>query len=248
MPKKVERKLTKFSDIYGKVSSLSGKVISLTNDVIDVEFPKNKTPQIGTILISDTDAILSVEAILDSSIVRTVVISQNTNIALGEKVSSTGKPLQAPVGEEVLGRLFNVFGQPIDGKELSKKQKFQNVEIVRKSGRKEFILKDKKVVTGIKVIDFFLPILEGDKMGMFGGAGVGKTLVVKEIINNLTTRKQNANSIFVGIGERSREGEELYRELYESNLIDKVALVFAQMNDTPSARMKVIYSALTMAE
>lgn len=244
-----ERKVTKFEDIYGKVSKTdAGKVIALTNDVIDIEFAKGKTPQIGTILKTETDAILSVESILDSATVRTVVISQSANVALGEKAFSTKKPLQAPVGAEVLGRLFNVFGQPIDGKELSKKQKFEDVEVVRKGNKKEFILKDKKVATGIKVVDFFLPILEGDKMGMFGGAGVGKTLVIKEIINNLTTRKQNANSIFVGIGERSREGEELYRELYESNLIDKVALVFAQMNDTPGARMKVIYSALTMAE
>ncbi len=244
-----ERKVTKFSDIYGKTASTnSGKVISLTNDVIDVEFSKGKTPQIGTILKTENDAILSVESILDASTVRTVVISQNANVALSEKVHSTNKPLQAPVGAEVLGRIFNVFGQPIDGKELSVNQKFQDVEIVKRDARKEFILKSKRVATGIKVIDFFLPILEGDKMGMFGGAGVGKTLVIKEIINNLTTRKQNANSIFVGIGERSREGEELYRELYESNLIDKVALVFAQMNDTPGARMKVIYSALTMAE
>lgn len=227
---------------------MTGKVIALNSDVIDIQFPKSSLPQMGIILRTESGAVLSTEIILDEQTVRAIVLSQNANISLNENVESTDKPLQVPVGEKILGRIFNVFGEPLDNKPHDPEQVFENVEVVKSSQNTNFILKDKRISTGIKVIDFFIPILEGDKIGMFGGAGVGKTLVIKEIINNLTKRVNGSYSLFVGIGERSREGEELYRELLESNLLDKVSLIFAQMNGTPGARMKVIYSALTMAE
>ncbi|MCK5867206.1 MAG: F0F1 ATP synthase subunit beta [Mycoplasmataceae bacterium] len=228
---------------------MNGKIIRLLSDIIFVEFPKGKVPAIGTILKTKTGAILSTSVALDEKVVKAIIIKKDSFLSIGEVVSSTGKPIQAPVGKEALGRIFNVLGDSIDGKPISDKIKYENVSI-KKSIKKGFTQKEKRLNTGIKAIDFFVPILEGDKIGLFGGAGVGKTLVIKELINNITKNSKNKkyNSIFAGIGERSREGEELYRELKESKLIDSIMLYFAQMNETPGARMNIIYSAITSAE
>lgn len=223
------------------------KVISVSSDVIDVQFTKSTLPSIGTILKTKSNSILSTEMIISDTSVRAIIISGGENIEIGEEVKSTNKPLQAPIGKKSLGRIFNVMGETIDGKPASKDQKYQDVKIY-KTVNKGFTKKDRQLITGIKAIDFFIPVMEGDKIGMFGGAGVGKTLVIKELINNITKSNKKFNSIFTGIGERSREGEELYRELVESKLIDSTMLYFAQMNDQPGARMKVIYSAITSAE
>ncbi|MCK5807114.1 MAG: F0F1 ATP synthase subunit beta, partial [Mycoplasmataceae bacterium] len=228
---------------------MNGKIIRLVSDIIFVKFPKGKVPAIGTILITKTGSVLSTSVALDDQVVKAIIIKKDSKLSIDEVVTSTGKPLQAPVGKEALGRIFNVLGDPIDGKPKAKNIKYENVSI-KKSIKKGFTQKEKRLNTGIKAIDFFVPILEGDKIGLFGGAGVGKTLVIKELINNIAKNAKNKkyNSIFTGIGERSREGEELYRELKESKLIDSIMLYFAQMNETPGARMNIIYSAITSAE
>ena len=227
---------------------MNGKIIEITSDVIRVKFPKGKVPGIGIIIKTDSGAVLSLERIISDTEALAIILSAKKPLTVNEKIKSTKKPLQAPVGKKSLGRIFNVLGEPIDGKPLGKGIKFEDVQIF-KNVHKGFVQKDKKLITGVKAIDFFVPILEGDKIGMFGGAGVGKTLIIKELINNVSLKtKKKYNAIFTGIGERSREGEELYRELTEDKMIDKVQLFFAQMNEMPGARMKVIYSALTAAE
>lgn len=225
------------------------KITGISSDIIIVDFGKDTIPPIGAILETESGATLSVGISLNDTQVKAVVLRSKKEIAIGESVKLIGQSLKAPVGKEILGRIFNVFGEPMDNKALSKNQKFEDVSITKRM-RKGFSQKDRKLITGIKAIDFFLPILEGDKIGMFGGAGVGKTLVIKELIFN-TAKVQSEdkfNAIFTGIGERSREGEELFRELQEAKLIDSTSLFFAQMNETSGARMKIIYSAITAAE
>ena len=228
---------------------MTGKVSYISSDVINVKFSINDLPQIGTILTTKSGNILSVETIKSSTEVVSVIIQKGSSLTIEETVTSTGKPIQAPVGNTALGRIFNTLGQPIDNKALASNQKFVNATVYKKTNR-GFVHKEKILETGIKALDFFIPVIEGDKIGMFGGAGVGKTLVIKEIINNLTKKNvsKKLSSIFVGIGERSREGEELYRELEEANLLNNVMLYFAQMNETPGSRMKLIYSAIASAE
>ena len=228
---------------------MNGKISYISSDVIYVKFGANKLPQIGTILKTKTGTTLSVEAVKSSSEVVTVIIQKILALTIDETVTSTKKPIQAPVGQLALGRIFNTLGQPIDNKKLATGQKFVDATVYKRANR-GFIPKKKPLETGIKALDFFIPVIEGDKIGMFGGAGVGKTLVVKEIINNVTKSRKTKkfSSIFVGIGERSREGEELYRELESSKLLKDVMLYFAQMNETPGSRMKLIYSAIASAE
>ncbi|MCP4336776.1 MAG: F0F1 ATP synthase subunit beta [Mycoplasma sp.] len=224
-----------------------GKIIKITSDIIEIQFKSSDLPSIGMLLKTNSNAILSVEVINSDTSVSAIIISSTSFVEVGQDVISTKKGIMAPVGKEVLGRIFNVLGEAIDGKPISTKQKYEEVKI-NKVFEKEFNKKSVFLETGIKAIDFFIPIFEGNKVGTFGGAGVGKTLVIKEIINNISKTSQKSNSLFVGIGERSREGEELYRELIESKLINKVGLYFAQMNETPGARMKLIYTAITTAE
>ena len=225
------------------------KIVGISSDIVVVDFGTQNIPPIGAILETDAGSILSVGISLNDTLVKALILKPAKDISIGEKVKLTGTSLKAPVGKEILGRIFNVFGEPIDQKPLDKNQKFEDVSIIKRM-KKGFSQKDKRLITGIKAVDFFLPILEGDKIGMFGGAGVGKTLVIKELIFNTAKmqKKEKFHAIFTGIGERSREGEELYRELHEANLLNSTALFFAQMNETSGARMKIIYSALTAAE
>ena len=226
----------------------TGKIISISTDTINIQFPKGSRPSLDTILKAD-GAVLSTEAIINDEVIKAIILHQDKKLTVNSKVTSTGKPLMAPVGEKALGRIFNVLGEPLDHKPLPKGLKREPVHIFKKQ-EKGFSKKEKVLQTGIKAIDFFLPIVQGDKIGLFGGAGVGKTIIIKELINNISNLKEmhNTVSILTGVGERSREGEELYRELIETKLIDKVMLYFAQMNETPAARMKIIYPAITSAE
>ncbi len=226
---------------------MPGKITAITSDVIDITFPKSELPSIGTLLKTKTGTLLSTEVVVSDVKVQAIIISSDSFVHINEPVTSTKKGIMAPVGKEILGRIFNVFGEVIDEKPKPTKLKYEEVNMHKRQD-KEFNKKAIFLETGIKAIDFFVPIFEGNKVGTFGGAGVGKTLVIKEIINNISIASQKANSLFVGIGERSREGEELYKELIESKLIGKVALYFAQMNETPGARMKLIYTAITAAE
>ena len=226
---------------------MTGKIIKITSDVIDVKFTGNKVPLIGTIVKTKSGVILMVEAVLSSQVVQTVIIRANSPLSINEIVTSDNKPPLIPAGLNAMGRLFDMLGNPIDG-EPKPKAEYIPVERNKNIDRK-FLTAFKPIKTGIKAIDFFVPTLEGNKIGMFGGAGVGKTLVIKELINNVKfDGTTDHKSFFVGIGERSREGEELFNELKESKLIDQVQLFFAQMNEAPGARMNIIYSAITAAE
>lgn len=227
---------------------VNGKIISISTDTIDVQFSKGKLPSLGTVINAD-GAVLSVETLVNDTTVKAIILHQEKKLKVNAKVTSKNLPLMAPVGAKALGRIFNVLGEAIDHKPLPKDLKREPVTIFKKQ-EKGFSTKDKVLQTGIKAIDFFIPIVQGDKIGLFGGAGVGKTLVIKELINNVSKLKEmhNTVSILTGVGERSREGEELYRELIEANLLNKVMLYFAQMNETPASRMKIIYPAITSAE
>ncbi len=227
---------------------MAGKITNLSSDIIRVKFPKTNVPKIGVLLKTKSGALLSVEGIHNETEIIAVILFKTKALTIHEVVTSTNKPIQAPVGDKALGRIFNTVGEPLDGKPIPKTLKYQNVTTYKKM-EKGFSTKEIKLNTGIKAIDFFVPSMEGDKIGMFGGAGVGKTLVIKEIITNITKKKKNSYStIFAGIGERSREGEEIYRELAEAKLLSNVQLFFAQMNETAGSRMKLIYSAITSAE
>lgn len=231
---------------------MKGKIIRTTADVYDIKFDLGFTPQMGILVWTPASKnYLMIERALGNGEFRAVVLQKGGGIIIGEEVLTDNKFLQAPVGVEALGRVYNVLGEPLDGLPLKQNTKFQDVYVYQRKN-KRFMKKQQVLTTGIKAIDFFLPTFKGDKIGIFGGAGVGKTLVIKEIINNTIMKNdshdRNVRTIIAGIGERSREGEELYTEIKEAGLLEKVMLYFAQMNETPGARMKLIYSAITSAE
>ncbi|OGJ02450.1 F0F1 ATP synthase subunit beta, partial [Candidatus Nomurabacteria bacterium RIFCSPLOWO2_12_FULL_44_11] len=190
--------------------------------------------------------ILEVEQHLGGGVVRTVAMDSTDGLARGVEVTDTGAPISVPVGSVTLGRIFNVLGEVIDdGKEVVAKNKLpihrKAPEYVRQAIKVEIL------ETGIKVIDLICPVLKGGKVGLFGGAGVGKTVVIQELIHNIAS-KHGGYSVFAGVGERTREGNDLYHEMKDSGVIDKVAMVFGQMNEPPGARLRVGLSGLTMAE
>jgi F-type H+-transporting ATPase subunit beta len=164
----------------------------------------------------------------------------------GMEIINTGSPIQAPVGQETLGRMFNVLGEPIDGMPAVKTKKTYAIHR-QAHPLSEQSTETEVLETGIKVIDLFCPILKGGKVGLFGGAGVGKTVIVKELIRNIAT-EHGGYSVFAGVGERSREGNDLYYEMKESGVLDKTALVFGQMNEPPGPRLRVALTGLSMAE
>ena len=225
-----------------------GKIIGISTDVIQIKFPKISVPNIGSILKSETGSILSVELINNLGIIVAIILKQEKELEIGESVSLYQNQLMAPVGKNSLGRIYNVLGEVTDQKPEPKNLIRKPVLIFNRIN-KGFNVKQELLETGIKVIDFFVPILKGNKIGFFGGAGIGKTVLVRELIHNVSRSKNvEAISILTGIGERSREGEELYTELKKSNFLSRVMIYFAQMNETPGARMKVIYPAITSAE
>lgn len=224
-----------------------GSIISIRGSVVDVSFPKSlPEPRCLLKAIDDGRVALEVMTYLSSEIVRTIALTPTQGLARGSQVINTGHPLQVPVGEANLGRMFNVFGEPIDGLEPlrnSARRSLQGVPIP---------LSDRATttdifLTGIKAIDVLAPLEKGGKAGLFGGAGVGKTVLITELIHNVVSRYQGV-SIFCGIGERSREGEELYREMKEAGVLDNTVMVFGQMNESPGVRFRVGHAALTMAE
>lgn len=224
-----------------------GKVLSVRSSVVDVRFPK-KAPSIRNVLTAGEkgEVIIEVFTQLDSNTVRGVSLTPTQGLARGSAVTDTGKPFDVPVGKELMGRVFNVFGQTID-----KKGSVEGCEL-RSIHREPIPLQDQSTVseifeTGIKAIDVLAPLERGGKAGLFGGAGVGKTVLITEMIHN-TVSGYEGMSIFCGIGERCREGEELYREMEESGVLGNTVMVFGQMNEPPGARFRVGHSALTMAE
>ncbi len=237
---KPQEKVTKVAD--GKISQVVGVVV-------DVEFPIDKLPAIYNALHVKTDQgedlILEVAQHLSESSVRAIALSTTDGLQRGATVSDTGAPISVPIGEETLGRMFNVVGEPIDGKKGEFKRKApihkQPPALIDQSGEVEIL------ETGIKVIDLICPITKGGKVGLFGGAGVGKTVLIQELINNIA-KFHSGYSVFAGVGERTREGNDLYHEMADSGVLDKTSLVFGQMNEPPGARLRVGLSGLAIAE
>ncbi len=227
----------------------NGKVKQVRGPIVDVKF-ENSVPEIYTKLeirvSKDKTIVLEVATEIGDNVVRCVSINPTEGIKRGDEVINTNEQIQVPVGKQVLGRIFNITGDTIDNKKENKFDTYMPIHrnspaYVDQSAKSEIF------ETGIKVIDLFAPFVKGGKIGVFGGAGVGKTVIIQELIRNIAA-VHGGYSVFAGVGERTREGEELYNEMHEVGVLDKTALVFGQMNEPPGARLRVGLSALTMAE
>ena len=229
---------------------MNGKILQVIGPVVDVEFEQIKSlPEIYDALEikrKDNKLVLEVAQQLGDKVVRCISLGATDGLTRGEEVFATGAPISVPVGKETLGRIFNVIGETVDdGEQVISAKKYP---IHRKAPA--FISQSTKteiLETGIKVIDLIAPIIKGGKVGMFGGAGVGKTVVIQELINNIA-KAHGGVSVFAGVGERTREGNDLYHEMKTAKVLDKLAMVFGQMNEPPGARLRVALSGLTMAE
>ncbi len=229
---------------------MQGKISQIMGAVVDVEFPDGNLPKIMNALKitkeDKSELVLEVAQHLGDSTVRTVAMDSTDGLVRGFPVQDSGEPISVPVGDKVLGRLFDVIGNTIDGKDPIKDTK--KYPIHRPAPKLENLTTEAEMlVTGIKVVDLMEPYTKGGKTGLFGGAGVGKTVLIQELIRNIAT-EHGGYSVFAGVGERTREGNDLYREMEESGVIDKTAMVFGQMNEPPGARLRVALSALSMAE
>ncbi len=228
---------------------MEGYIIQVIGPVVDVSFD-HEVPNIYDALIVDVDKqttlTLEVALHIGDKAVRTIALGATEGLVRGMKVTATGSPVLVPVGNQVLGRVFNVLGQPIDrGEAMNMKL---SAPIHREAPSFNELASDIEILqTGIKVIDLLAPYIKGGKIGLFGGAGVGKTVLIQELIHNVA-QESGGISVFAGVGERSREGQDLYQEMKESGVLTKTALVFGQMNESPGARMRVALSGLTMAE
>lgn len=231
------------------MSQNKGKIVQIMGPVVDVEFSGNQTPAIKdalTVSLGGKNLVMEVSQYIGNDTVRCIMLSPSEGLYRGAEVSLTGGPISVPVGEETLGRLFNVLGEPIDHKGGLEKSEHWSIH------RDPPKFQDQRPVvdileTGIKVIDLLAPYARGGKIGLFGGAGVGKTVLIQELIHNIAT-EHGGYSIFTGVGERIREGSDLWHEMSESGVLSKTALVFGQMDEPPGARMRVAFTGLTMAE
>ncbi len=226
-----------------------GKIIQIIGPVVDIQFEEGKLPSIYSALevnLGKEILVLETQQHLGDSAVRSVAMSSTDGLQRGTEVVDTGAPITVPVGDEVLGRIFNVLGNPVDNKPFTKAKK--RLPIHREAPSFEEQSTTTEVFeTGIKVIDLLAPFIKGGKVGLFGGAGVGKTVLIQELIRNIAA-EHGGYSVFAGVGERTREGNDLYHEMMDSGVINKTAMVFGQMNEPPGARQRVALSALTMAE
>ena len=226
-----------------------GKVVQVIGPVVDIKFDTENLPNIYNaidIQSGDKKIVTEVAQHLGDDIVRTISMESTDGLVRGMKAVDTGAPISVPVGKNVLGRLFNMLGQPIDEKGEVKADKYYPIHRSAPSFEDQSV-KPEMFETGIKVIDLIAPYQKGGKIGLFGGAGVGKTVIIQELINNIA-KQHGGLSVFTGVGERTREGNDLYYEMQDSGVINKTALVFGQMNEPPGARMRVALTGLTMAE
>jgi len=226
-----------------------GKVVQVIGPVVDIKFSTEHLPNIYNsieITVGDRKLITEVAQHVGDDIVRTISMEATDGLQRGMDAVDTGSPISVPVGEPVLGRLFNMLGQPIDEAGEVVADKYYPIHRPAPSFEDQSV-KPEMFETGIKVIDLLAPYQRGGKIGLFGGAGVGKTVLIQELINNIA-KQHGGLSVFTGVGERTREGNDLYYEMKESGVIDKTALVFGQMNEPPGARMRVALTGLTMAE
>ncbi|WP_138203920.1 F0F1 ATP synthase subunit beta [Haloimpatiens lingqiaonensis] len=226
-----------------------GKVVQIIGPVIDIKFDSDYLPNLyNAIEINAGERIVvaEVEQHVGDDIVRAIAMEGTEGLKRGMEALDTGNPISVPVGEQSLGRLFNVLGKPIDNGEELKVEEYYPIHRPAPSFEEQSV-EPEMFETGIKVIDLLAPYQKGGKIGLFGGAGVGKTVLIQELINNIA-RQHGGLSVFTGVGERTREGNDLYHEMKDSGVIEKTALVFGQMNEPPGARMRVALTGLTMAE
>ncbi len=230
-----------------KTATNTGTISQVIGVVVDVEF-EGELPAIYNALstkLGDKELVFEVAQHLSEQSVRAIALGSTDGLSRGAKVVDSGAPISVPIGKETLGRMFNVVGEPIDGKDITVKETApihkDPPALSEQSGKVEIL------ETGIKVIDLICPITKGGKVGLFGGAGVGKTVLITELINNIA-KEHGGTSVFAGVGERTREGNDLYHEMDESGVLDKTSMVFGQMNEPPGARLRVALSGLTIAE
>jgi len=225
----------------------SGKIVQIIGAVVDVEFPRESLPKIYDALnVESANLVLEVQQQLGDGVVRTIAMGSTDGLQRGISVKNTGAAISVPVGKETLGRIMNVLGDPIDEKgPIGEKERWV---IHRNAPRfEDQAIANELLETGIKVIDLVCPFAKGGKVGLFGGAGVGKTVNMMELIRNIAI-EHSGYSVFAGVGERTREGNDFYHEMTESNVLDKVSLVYGQMNEPPGNRLRVALTGLTMAE
>jgi F-type H+-transporting ATPase subunit beta len=225
----------------------SGRIVQIIGAVIDVEFPRDNVPKVyDALTVTGAGLTLEVQQQLGDGVVRTIAMGSSDGLARGLAVENTGRPISIPVGEETLGRIMNVLGEPIDEKGPVNARETMPIHRAPPS------YEDQKggnelLETGIKVIDLICPFAKGGKVGLFGGAGVGKTVTMLELIRNIAT-EHSGLAVFAGVGERTREGNDFYHEMADSGVLDKISLVFGQMNEPPGNRLRVALTGLTLAE
>ncbi len=225
----------------------SGNIVQIIGAVVDVEFPRGSVPKVyDALIVDDVNLTLEVQAQVGDGVVRTIAMGTTDGVKRGLSVTATGKPIQVPVGQKTLGRIMDVLGNPID--EMGDVGAEEKWSIHREAPSfEEQSASTELLETGIKVIDLICPFAKGGKVGLFGGAGVGKTVNMMELINNIA-KAHSGLSVFAGVGERTREGNDFYHEMKDSNVLDKVAMVYGQMNEPPGNRLRVALTGLTMAE
>ncbi len=226
-----------------------GKVIQVTGPVLDIRFAEGELPELNNAIelsVGDRKLIAEVAQQIGDDVVRCIAMSSTDGLARGVEAVDTGAPISVPVGEECLGRVFNLLGEPVDNMPAPKTAEKWSIHRPAPSFEEQ-VPAQEIFETGIKVVDLICPYAKGGKIGLFGGAGVGKTVLIMELIHNVATA-HGGISVFTGVGERTREGNDLYGEMKESGVLDKTALVYGQMNEPPGARMRVGLSGLTMAE
>ncbi|KND56495.1 ATP synthase beta chain [Candidatus Paraburkholderia kirkii] len=226
---------------------VEGKIVQCIGAVIDVEFPREHMPKIyDALILEGTELTLEVQQQLGDGVVRTICLGSSDGLRRGTMVKNTGKPISVPVGKPTLGRIMDVLGRPID--EAGPITSDVTRSIHQAAPKFDELSPSTELLeTGIKVIDLICPFAKGGKVGLFGGAGVGKTVNMMELINNIA-KEHGGYSVFAGVGERTREGNDFYHEMKDSNVLDKVALVYGQMNEPPGNRLRVALTGLTMAE
>ena len=226
---------------------IQGKIVQIIGAVVDVEFPRDAIPHVFDALkLVENDLTLEVQQLLGDGIVRTIAMGSSDGLKRGMAVNNTGAPITVPVGRETLGRIMDVLGNPVDE---AGPVNASNTRAIHQEAPKfdELSSTTELLETGIKVIDLLCPFAKGGKVGLFGGAGVGKTVNMMELINNIA-KAHSGLSVFAGVGERTREGNDFYHEMKDSNVLDKVAMVYGQMNEPPGNRLRVALTGLTMAE
>ena len=229
------------------MSTGTGTIVQIIGAVVDVEFPRDTIPKIYDALkLEDRDLTLEVQQQLGDGVVRTIAMGSSEGLRRGLSVADTGSPIEVPVGEKTLGRIMDVLGTPIDRAGPIGEEDRRPIHRSPPS-YEEQAASTELLETGVKVIDLIMPIAKGGKIGLFGGAGVGKTVCLMELINNIA-KEHGGYSVFAGVGERTREGNDFYHEMKETGVLDKVALVYGQMNEPPGNRLRVGLTGLTIAE